>query len=194
MPKRTGDFESWRIEKLSDPVNAANYLNATLSETPELLLDAIKDVIKARGSVAGVARQAGVTRESLYRTFSGNGNPTLETLKTVLRALDLEIAGFCTRGGSKHPPISEPSTTASHRRGRKRRRPSGVSAAQLALPFGSAAPLLPTQTLPPSVTPVWQSSAGTREVAEPNVAHIRVLPGFWNYVQQTGGARSTFVQ
>lgn len=92
MPKRTGDFNSWRLEKLADPVKAANYLNAALEDSPDVFLDAIKDVIQAR-KVSTVAKQAGLTRESLYRSFSANGNPTLETLRSVLKALDLKISG-----------------------------------------------------------------------------------------------------
>jgi probable addiction module antidote protein len=94
MPKRTaGDFNSWHLEKLSNPTNAANYLNAVLEDSPELILDAVKDVVQAR-KVSEVAKQAGVTRESIYRTFSAGGNPTLETLKGVFQALNIQISGF----------------------------------------------------------------------------------------------------
>jgi len=92
VPKRTGDFHAWRSQKLADPVNAANYLNAALEDSPEIFLSAIKDVIKARESVTAVAGMAGVAPETLHRTFSATGNPTLETLSSVLGVLGLKIS------------------------------------------------------------------------------------------------------
>jgi len=91
MPKRTGDYNAWRLEKLADPVNAAHYLNAALEDSPDIFLDACADVIRAREQVSKVARRAGVTRESLYRSFSASGNPTLNTLHSVLNALQLQL-------------------------------------------------------------------------------------------------------
>jgi probable addiction module antidote protein len=38
-----------------------------------------------------VAQEAGVQRETLYRSLSENGNPTLETLSSVLHALGMEL-------------------------------------------------------------------------------------------------------
>jgi probable addiction module antidote protein len=38
-----------------------------------------------------LAKDAGVSRETLYKAFSEGGNPTLETLSGVMRALGLKI-------------------------------------------------------------------------------------------------------
>jgi probable addiction module antidote protein len=51
---------------------------------------ALRNVAQAR-QMAKVARKAGVTRESLYRVTSDIGNPTLETLDSVLDALGIKI-------------------------------------------------------------------------------------------------------
>ena len=48
------------------------------------------NVIQAR-QVAKIAKKAGVTRENLYRSFSAAGNPTFETLHSVLEALGLQL-------------------------------------------------------------------------------------------------------
>jgi len=92
MPKRTKDFSPWREEKLADPANAANYLNAAIEESNEVFLAAVKDVIKAQESITTVAQKAGVTRESLHRSFSTSGNPTLDTLSSVLDVLGLKVS------------------------------------------------------------------------------------------------------
>jgi probable addiction module antidote protein len=134
MPKRTGDFNSWHIEKLSDPTIAANYLNKVWDDSRHLFLDAVKDVIQAR-QVSSVAKRVGVQRESLYRSFSSAaGNPTWTTMQAVLNAVGVEFPGVQVIGAA--PRESEPpqSTGTKKRRGRKRKT-SGTSHQQLTLPL-----------------------------------------------------------
>jgi probable addiction module antidote protein len=90
MPKRTQSYSAWQTEKLVNPKNAANYLNAALQDSTEAFLIAVGKVLQAR-QVSKVAKDAGVQRETLYRSFSEQGNPTLETLTAVLRAVGLNI-------------------------------------------------------------------------------------------------------
>lgn len=47
-------------------------------------------VARARG-MADMAREAGLSREQLYRTFSAGGNPTLKTLLAVTRVLGIDL-------------------------------------------------------------------------------------------------------
>jgi probable addiction module antidote protein len=91
MPKRTTDYDTWLTAELADPEMAANYVNAALSDAPDVLPVALRNVAKAH-RIASVAEQAGVTRESLYVTLSEAGNPTLSNLNSVLRALGLRLA------------------------------------------------------------------------------------------------------
>jgi probable addiction module antidote protein len=42
--------------------------------------------------MAQVAKQAGIQRETLYRAFSEQGNPTFETLSSVLGALGMKLS------------------------------------------------------------------------------------------------------
>lgn len=90
MPKRTRSYQSWRLSKLADPLNAASYLNAAIEDSTDMFLKALRNVAQAR-QMATVARDAGVTRESLYRATSGIGNPTFDTFKSILRALRLKF-------------------------------------------------------------------------------------------------------
>ena len=46
---------------------------------------AIGVVARAKG-MTNIAREAGLAREQLYRSFSGDGNPTLESTIAVMKA------------------------------------------------------------------------------------------------------------
>lgn len=53
---------------------------------------ALRTVAEAYGGLGVVAAEAGISRESLYRTLSSKGNPTLKTLLAVLRAVGLRLS------------------------------------------------------------------------------------------------------
>jgi probable addiction module antidote protein len=90
MAKATKRYSAWRNEKIEDPVRAARYLNAARKESKEAFLHAVKNVVQAN-QVTRVAREAGVSRENVYRSFSAEGNPTFDTLSAVLEALNIQI-------------------------------------------------------------------------------------------------------
>lgn len=54
-------------------------------------------IVKAMGVVARakgmttLARETGLSREQLYRSFSEQGNPTLKTMLAVMRALGVDL-------------------------------------------------------------------------------------------------------
>lgn len=80
-----------------DPVFAAAYLRIALEEIDEpggeqAFLVALRHVVEARGGMTEIARRAGLSRESLYRTLSAQGNPTLRTLHKVINAAGLTFA------------------------------------------------------------------------------------------------------
>lgn len=90
MPKRSSDYHSWLLTQLQDPEQAADYINAASEDSPEMFLKALRNTAEAH-KMAKVAEEAGVTRESLYRTLSEEGNPRFDTLNSVLAALGLRI-------------------------------------------------------------------------------------------------------
>ncbi|MGA2144401.1 MAG: addiction module antidote protein [Bryobacteraceae bacterium] len=91
MPKRTTDFREELLADLADPQEAADYLNAALEDSEQMVLVALRDVAEAR-QMARVAGEAGVAREALYRMLSDNGNPTYTNLVKILGALGLKIS------------------------------------------------------------------------------------------------------
>src|SRR3954469_22290227 len=70
----------------------AEYLTAA-AEDPnyEVFLAALGDVSKARG-MAQIAKDAGLGRESLYKSLSAGAHPRYETVNAVLRALGVKFA------------------------------------------------------------------------------------------------------
>ena len=88
---RDVSYQSYLIESLKDPVEAAAYVEAVLEmEDPTALLVALRQVAKAHG-MAEVARRADVGEKSLFRALSENGNPTISTLHKVLHAVGLRL-------------------------------------------------------------------------------------------------------
>jgi len=52
----------------------------------------LRSVAEAYGGLGSVAAAAGISRESLYRSLSPKGNPTLKTLLAVLKTLGLRLS------------------------------------------------------------------------------------------------------
>lgn len=80
-------------EQLRTPEEMAAYLDAWLTEAPDDaagIARALGDLARARG-MSQVARDAGLSRESLYKALSENGNPSFATILKVARALGLRL-------------------------------------------------------------------------------------------------------
>jgi len=85
--------DQWLFEQLQDAEFAAQYLNAAGEEDdPRTYLTALRKVVEARGGMATVAQKAALSRETLYRTLSTRGNPTIKTLSAVLKATGLKFS------------------------------------------------------------------------------------------------------
>ena|SRR5258708_6055446 len=80
-------------EQLRTPEEMAAYLDAWFAEAPEDasgIARALGDIARARG-MTQVARDAGLSRESLYKALSENGNPSFATILKVARALGVRL-------------------------------------------------------------------------------------------------------
>jgi probable addiction module antidote protein len=76
---------------LDDKAAVAAYLEDIMtSNDPQLIAKAIGDVARARG-MTQIAKDSGMSRESLYKALSGDGNPELATMLRVLTALGLQL-------------------------------------------------------------------------------------------------------
>jgi len=78
-------------EYLDTPEAIATYMTEALETgDPSFVADALGVIARARG-MSEVAREAGVSRESLYRALSADGNPEFGTVLRVARALGLRL-------------------------------------------------------------------------------------------------------
>mgnify|MGYP000082402416 CR=1 FL=1 len=68
------------------------YLEAAMEgNDPKHIASALGDVARSQG-MSEIAKKAGLGRQALYSALSESGNPTLETLTSVLSALDLQLS------------------------------------------------------------------------------------------------------
>lgn len=78
-------------EFLSSDEAIAEYLAAAIEEGDAALFRrALGVVARARG-MTQIARETGLSRESLYRALSDDGNPSLDTALRVLKALNVRL-------------------------------------------------------------------------------------------------------
>jgi len=89
---RDKSYEESLLQALTDPLEAAAYLDAAMElEDTAALLVAMRQVAKAHG-MAEVARRAQLGEKSLFKALAENGNPTLETVTRVLHAVGLRLS------------------------------------------------------------------------------------------------------
>jgi probable addiction module antidote protein len=98
--------DDWLTEKLRDPELSAEYLSAALAEGDQaVFLLALRNVAKARGGVAALARDTGLNRVALSRALSESGNPELRSLTRLLEASGMRFAIVASKpvihGGGK---------------------------------------------------------------------------------------------
>ena len=99
MTKMAGTADKTRTvpydvsEQLRTPEEMAAYLDAWLAEAPDdaaSIVRALGDMTRAKG-MSQVARDAGLSRDSLYKALSENGNPSFATVLKVARALGVRL-------------------------------------------------------------------------------------------------------
>lgn len=92
MKQNKTQITEWNVlDYLETEEDIANYLQAALEENDiEFFLVALGDVAKAR-SINKIAKEIGVGRESLYKSFSGARRPNVETVFKAIDALGLKV-------------------------------------------------------------------------------------------------------
>lgn len=92
--KKKPVFTRWdAADYLKSEADMVLYLQACLEEAPDdaaLLAAALGDIARARGMM-GLAKATGLTREGLYKALSKDGNPSLDTVLKVVRALGMKL-------------------------------------------------------------------------------------------------------
>ena len=79
---------------LRTPEEMAAYLEACIEEADgdaAFIAKALGDIARAQG-MTQVARDAGLSRESLYKALSGERSPSFDTILRVVSALGLKLS------------------------------------------------------------------------------------------------------
>lgn len=87
-------------EHLRTPEEMAAYLEACLEEADgnaAFIAKALGDIARAKG-MAQVARDSGLSRESLYKALSGERSPDFDTILKVVEALGLKLHAEAAHG------------------------------------------------------------------------------------------------
>jgi probable addiction module antidote protein len=90
MVLKTSPWDS--AELLDSPEWIAAYVEAALEDgDPSLITHALGVVARARG-MSQLAKEAGLSRDAMYKAFQPDGNPTLQTLTSVMKALGMKLS------------------------------------------------------------------------------------------------------
>lgn len=95
--KNTASYHDNLIDSLKNRRRAEVYLKVALEEyefdkDPVAFLLALRNVAEAQGGLSKLAEKTRLNRQNLYKTLSSKGNPTLDTLYTILNALGFRLS------------------------------------------------------------------------------------------------------
>jgi len=90
----------WDVaDYLTDDETVAEFLTDALeSDDPRYIAKALGAVARARGGMAELSRNTGISREALYRALSETGNPELGTALKVMHALGVRLSASVGAG------------------------------------------------------------------------------------------------
>jgi probable addiction module antidote protein len=78
---------------LKTDTERAAYLEALLEEGDSRVITlGLRELAESAGGMAVISKRTGLSRETLYRTLSKNGNPRLDTLTALLHAMGLRLS------------------------------------------------------------------------------------------------------
>jgi probable addiction module antidote protein len=90
MAVKTTRFDSAEYPDSDEAVRA--YLEeALITDDPAFITQALGTVARARG-MSQIAKETGLSRESLYKALSTEGNPEFSTVIRVMQALGLRFS------------------------------------------------------------------------------------------------------
>ena len=90
----TRDFDEVLNEFLNDDDNFKTYIDAAFDEyldgEKDNLILIVRHLIEKKG-IRNVVKESGLSRATLYKSFSKSGNPTFKNLKKVLATVGYEL-------------------------------------------------------------------------------------------------------
>lgn len=93
MNKKSGLKKFDVVDFLDSEANIAAYMNAVFDEAgddPAFIAQSLGHIARARG-MSKIAKETGLSRESLYRALSGQGNPEFGTILKIFKVLGIRL-------------------------------------------------------------------------------------------------------
>ena len=92
---KTSPYDSAEYLDTGEAINA--YMEDALeTDDPAFIAKALGTIARARG-MSKIAKKAGLSRESLYKALSTDGNPEFATILRVMQALGLKFSITATQ-------------------------------------------------------------------------------------------------
>ncbi|WP_137819365.1 addiction module antidote protein [Pseudomonas sp. 2FG] len=89
MTKTFTEFDP--AQYLTSPAAIAEFMTDALETGDASYIAKAMGVVARAKGMTELARETGLSREQLYRSFSERGNPTLKTMLAVMKALGVDI-------------------------------------------------------------------------------------------------------
>ena len=77
---------------LRDRADILGFLQAVFEEDDLPHIKAALDAVARSKGMTAIAKETGITREALYKALGPKGNPTLETLYNLIKALGFRLS------------------------------------------------------------------------------------------------------
>jgi probable addiction module antidote protein len=88
----TRDFDDFLTEWLKEPEHAATFLNAALEDANrDFFLTALRSVARAWGGLSLLADVSDISKTTMYRALSRQGNPDFRKISTILENMGLRL-------------------------------------------------------------------------------------------------------
>ena len=79
------------VEYLEDEEDIQAYLNAAIEEgDTKYFFKALGNIARSR-NISQLSKDAGMSREGIYKALSGEGNPSFNTVARITKALGLKL-------------------------------------------------------------------------------------------------------
>ncbi len=83
------------MKYLAKPAEAAAYLTTVMEDgDTRFFLKALRDVVEAQGGIGKLAKKTGLSRTTLYKTLSLDGNPEVSTIEAILKVYKIRMGFF----------------------------------------------------------------------------------------------------
>jgi probable addiction module antidote protein len=92
MKKKLRTIDQLLEEYLQDPEFAMSFLNQALAdEDIEAFKLSLKDIIRVHGKIASLAKEAQVSRGTIYNLMTGSGQTEMSTVLKIMHALGYNL-------------------------------------------------------------------------------------------------------